>query len=119
MKFSGPKLLLHLEGLVVLMAACALYQKLGASWIRFAILFLAPDLSMFGYFLGKTIGAHLYNVAHTYVAPFALGSIAYFASLPSLFPICLIWMAHVGFDRFLGYGLKYNTDFKDTHLHRV
>ena len=31
----------------------------------------------------------------------------------------LIWIVHIGVDRTLGYGLKYPTDFKDTHLQRV
>jgi Domain of unknown function (DUF4260) len=31
----------------------------------------------------------------------------------------LIWLAHIGIDRVLGYGLKYPTGFKDTHLSRV
>jgi hypothetical protein len=30
----------------------------------------------------------------------------------------LIDLAHVGFDRMLGYGLKYGTGFGDTHLGR-
>jgi hypothetical protein len=33
--------------------------------------------------------------------------------------IALIWFAHIGTDRFLGYGLEYPTRFKDTHLQRV
>jgi hypothetical protein len=33
--------------------------------------------------------------------------------------IALIWLAHVGFDRALGYGLKYATAFGDTHLGRI
>jgi hypothetical protein len=31
-------------------------------------------------------------------------------------PLALIWFAHIGFDRLLGFGLKYPTRFKDTHL---
>lgn len=119
MKASGPKLVLHAEGLGVLMAACVAYHKLGASWIEFAVLFLAPDISMIGYFFGKKLGAFSYNVAHTYLVPFLLGFIAYVANLPVLAPIAVIWIAHIGFDRLLGYGLKYETHFKDTHLGRV
>jgi len=33
--------------------------------------------------------------------------------------ISLIWIAHIGIDRVLGYGLKYPTAFKDTHLQKV
>ena len=33
--------------------------------------------------------------------------------------LTIIWLAHIGFDRVLGYGIKYETAFKDTHLQRV
>jgi hypothetical protein len=33
--------------------------------------------------------------------------------------LALIWLTHIGLDRALGYGLKYPTHFKDTHLQRV
>jgi hypothetical protein len=33
--------------------------------------------------------------------------------------LALIWLAHIGADRALGYGLKYPTRFQDTHLQRV
>ena len=119
MKISAPKLLLHAEGLAALVAACIVYHKLSASWIEFAVLFLAPDIFMLGYLSGKKTGALFYNSAHTYLVPFVLGLIAWFGNVPVLTPIAVIWFAHIGFDRLLGYGLKYPTDFKDTHLSRV
>ena len=119
MKLSGPKLLLHAEGLAVLVAACIVYHEVAASWGLFAALFLAPDLLMVGYLFGKKVGAPLYNAGHTYTAPFLLWLVVYFAHQPSLFPLCLIWAAHIGFDRLLGYGLKYESGFKDTHHSRV
>jgi hypothetical protein len=36
-----------------------------------------------------------------------------------LLSAALIWLAHIGMDRALGYGLKYPTTFKDTHLGHV
>jgi hypothetical protein len=33
--------------------------------------------------------------------------------------VSLIWLAHIGLDRAVGYGLKYPTAFKETHLQRV
>lgn len=119
MSLSVPKALLHLEGLVVLIAACVAYRSFGASWYKFGILFLAPDLSMLGYLFGKKVGAIAYNCVHTYVGPFLLCLLAHLANLPALFPLCIIWLAHIGLDRLLGYGLKYGIDFKTTHLHRV
>src|SRR5919198_5902888 len=65
-------------------------------------------------------GALVYNAAHTYVWPVALAAACLLTGSPSLpVEIALIWSAHIGVDRFLGYGLKYPTAFKDTHLGRV
>ncbi|AIM07305.1 hypothetical protein BAHan_3779 [Bacillus anthracis] len=33
--------------------------------------------------------------------------------------IGLIWTAHIGMDRMFGYGLKYETEFKGTHIQRL
>lgn len=118
-KRSGPRTLLHLEGLVALTVACLAYRGVGAHWGQFLLLFLMPDVSMVGYCFGRPIGAAVYNAAHTYVGPFLLGLIAYYGHRPSLLPLALIWVAHIGFDRLLGYGLKYATAFKDTHLGRA
>jgi hypothetical protein len=119
MKLLSPKPLLRAEGLAVLVAACFLYHALHGSWLIFAALFLTPDLFMLGYLFGARVGACSYNLVHTYTAPLALGFVAYFAPTTSLFAFCVLWTAHIGFDRFLGYGLKYETGFKDTHLQRV
>lgn len=112
-------MLLHLEGFAALVAACFAYWKLEASWAYFALLFLAPDLSMFGYVVGKATGAWCYNAAHTYLAPASLAAVVYAADQSKLLFLAIVWIAHIGFDRLLGYGLKYPSGFKDTHLHRV
>jgi len=119
MKFSGPRLLLGIEGFVVLLVACILYRNPDGSWGKFAALFLVPDLFILGYVFGPKTGARLYNAVHTYTAPLLLWLIAHFAGYSTLVPLCLIWVAHIGFDRLLGYGLKYDTAFKDTHLGKV
>jgi Domain of unknown function (DUF4260) len=85
----------------------------------FALLFLAPDLLIVGYLFGARAGARVYNAGHTYAAPVLLFVVAVCGHQPSLLPLALIWFAHIGFDRLLGYGLKYDTGFKDTHLGRV
>jgi len=119
MKLTGPNILLRLEGLAALGLSSLIYASWGFSWTEFLLLFLAPDLMMVGYFGGARIGAATYNAAHTYCAPLILGLLAHFEHHPSLTPIALIWAAHIGFDRLVGYGLKYGTDFKETHLGRV
>jgi hypothetical protein len=119
MNLTAPKWLLRLEGLAVLAAASVEYGRQGYPWGRFFLLFLAPDLLMIGYLWGAKVGAAVYNAGHTYAAPLSLWLVAFFGHLPFLLPLALIWAAHIGFDRLLGYGLKYGTGFKDTHLVKV
>ncbi len=82
----------------------------------FAALFLVPDLSMLAYFAGRRIGAVSYNLAHSYILPIALAAAGVVLSRHGLLAPALIWIAHIGFDRMLGYGLKYPTAFGHTHL---
>ena len=114
---GGPAVLLRLEALAVLAGLAGWYWMSAQDWTLFAILFLAPDLSMLGYVAGRRIGAVCYNAAHSYLGPIAV--IAAAQVQPALLPFGLIWGAHVAFDRTLGYGLKYGTAFGDTHLGRV
>lgn len=112
---GSVKVLLRLEGLAVLIVAVLLYWHWQFGWLRFAWLFLLPDISMAGYLAGKRVGAIIYNAMHTYVGPLALAALA-LAGQSQLTPYALIWIAHIGLDRMLGFGLKYPTGFGDTHL---
>jgi hypothetical protein len=114
-----PRLLLHIEGGAVLLATCLFYHQLHGSWLWFAVLFLTPDLFMLGYLAGKRVGAFCYNLAHTYTAPVLVWSALWFSGQTAYDWLVLIWFAHIGWDRLIGYGLKYETAFKDTHLQRV
>jgi Domain of unknown function (DUF4260) len=107
---------LRLEGAAVFAAAAALYAHAGLSWPLFAALILAPDLAMLGYLLGPRLGAGAYNVAHTYALALPLALAGVFMGRPAVLAVGLIWVAHIGFDRALGYGLKYPSGFGDTHL---
>ena len=111
-----PRLILRAEGLAICGLAILLYSKAGDSWWLFAILFLAPDLSYLG---GACVGAIVYNAAHTLVAPLALAAAGLLLPAFILVPLALIWAAHIGFDRLLGYGLKYGAGFAFTHLGRI
>ncbi|MGO9700675.1 MAG: DUF4260 domain-containing protein [Xanthobacteraceae bacterium] len=116
---GGVRLLLRLEGFAAFAAALAVYGHNDYSWAAFAVFFLAPDLSMLAYLAGPRAGALGYNLVHSYVPPFALVCFGFFAGVPIAAAGGLIWIAHIGFDRALGYGLKYQTAFGDTHLGRV
>jgi hypothetical protein len=114
-----PRLLLRLEGLAVLIVAVTGYHAIGASWVLFAVLLLLPDLGLLGYLAGPRIGALAYNTVHTYVGPAGLAALAYLGVAPGAWPVCLIWVAHIGMDRALGLGLKFPSAFRDTHLGAV
>lgn len=116
---GGVRIALRLEGLAVLLASVTAYMQLGAGWGAFAMLFLVPDLSFLGYLAGARIGAAVYNLAHSYIGPVALLALGTLADMPVALAVGLIWCAHIGFDRLLGYGLKYASGFTATHLGRI
>ncbi|MBL8957257.1 MAG: DUF4260 domain-containing protein [Myxococcaceae bacterium] len=110
---GSVKLQLRLEGLAITAVSAVLYARLGFGWGTFAALFLVPDVSFAGYLFGPRIGAACYNFMHGMIAP------ALLALIPGMLPYALIWFAHIGFDRALGYGLKYPDAFGHTHLGMV
>ncbi|MEO0324324.1 MAG: DUF4260 domain-containing protein [Myxococcota bacterium] len=112
-----PRLLLRAEALLGLALLLVAYGALGASWTRFALLFLAPDLSFVAYLAGPRVGAWTYDAAHSLIGPGAL--VAGSSLAPTLLPLAVLWAAHIAFDRALGYGLKYETGFRHTHLGTV
>jgi len=116
---TKPRWLLHLEGAAIFVLAIFLYRAGHFSWGLFALLFLAPDLFMLGYLIDAKRGAACYNLVHTDAGPVALLLISLVLPAPQLTPFGLIWLAHLGCDRMLGFGLKYPTFFKDTHLQRL
>ena len=111
--------LLRLEGLPVAGGAVSTYHRFDQIWWLFVVLILLPDISMLGYLRNPRLGAWCYNFAHTYVVPLALFPIGWVFHWHYLFTVALIWIAHIGFDRALGYGLKRDTGFKDTHLGQI
>ena len=116
---GAPRTVLRLEGAAALAGASVAYASLGGKWSVFALLFLLLDLSMLGYLAGPRVGAACYNAAHTYLGPALLAVLGATSGVHGLLSVACIWAAHVGFDRLLGYGLKYGTSFGDTHLGRV
>lgn len=116
---GGPKLLLRIEGAAIFIFALIAYSRTGHSWWLFVLLFLAPDLSMLAYLANPRVGAACYNFVHTLSLPIALFCAALFLHLPLALVLATIWFAHIGFDRMLGYGLKYASAFGDTHLGRI
>lgn len=116
---TQPRLLLRLEGAVAAAAALTVYFHDDHPWRLFLALVLAPDLTFVGYLAGTTVGPAFYNTAHAYIAPIAILAVGEVAGGGVAVAVALVWLVHIGFDRALGYGLKYPTAFKDTHLQRV
>jgi hypothetical protein len=105
-----------MEGAALLGASVIGYDAIDASWWIFALMFLVPDAAMAGYGLGTRTGATLYNIAHTTALPLALFAGCVMLRDQTSMAAALIWLAHIGFDRAVGYGLKYGDDFHHTHL---
>ena len=116
---GGPRLLLRLEGLGLFLAAAAGYATTEQPWWLFAALFLAPDLSMAFYVFGRRVGALFYNAAHITVLPMVAVLAGFVAEDLTVIAAAMIWLAHIGIDRALGYGLKYSAGFGFTHLGRL
>jgi hypothetical protein len=111
--------LLRLEGLAVLLLSLYGYAAVEGRWLWYAVLFLTPDLSAAGYLANPRAGSVAYNVVHTYLAPAALLGAGWIFRFPVLTLAGLILGGHIGLDRFLGFGLKYPSAFKDTHIQRA
>jgi hypothetical protein len=116
---SIPHMLLRLEGLAMLIGMIILYGYWGFSWWIFALCLLAPDISIAAYMINKEVGAVTYNLVHSYIVPLLLAIVCLVVEVPVGLQVGIIWLAHIGMDRSVGYGLKYTSDFKDTHLARV
>ncbi len=114
-----PRYLLRAEGLALFLAAAAVYFEQDYGLLLALLLILAPDLSFAAYAAGPRIGSYAYNAFHTTIGPLVLGSVGIVGDWEPAIEVALIWLAHIGIDRALGYGLKYPTAFKDTHLQRV
>ncbi|HEY1500458.1 MAG TPA: DUF4260 domain-containing protein [Acidobacteriaceae bacterium] len=118
---ARPDGILRIEGTCALVASVSGYFLfLHGHWGLFAVLILAPDLSLLGYATKNLrFAANLYNLAHNYALPVILGLIAWKWNSPFSAEIAAIWVAHIGMDRMLGFGLKYPQAFKPTHLQTV
>lgn len=114
-----PTVILRLEGAIILSLAVFLYVRGDGGWLLFLLLLLAPDVSLVGYAAGPRVGAVAYNALHTTVGPAAVAVAGILAESTGAVSVALVWFAHIGLDRLLGYGLKHTSGFRDTHLGRI
>lgn len=113
------KTLLKTEALAEALFALAVFTSLPYAWWVLPATFLLPDLSMAGYLAGPRVGAFCYNFAHHKALALAVGVGGWWLGQPVLLLVGTVLLFHSAVDRLLGYGLKYATGFRDTHLGRV
>jgi len=113
------KQLLKLEELGSLVIGVYLFSTLDLSWWWFFGLFLLPDISMLGYLFETKIGAWSYNFFHLKILGVVLFLLGFYFESLVLQVAGIIIFSHAAFDRVMGYGLKYETGFKDTHLGKM
>jgi hypothetical protein len=116
---GGARTVLRLEGVALFIGMTSLYYIWDGDWLVYALLFFVPDFSFAAYLSGPRFGAMIYNAAHSYLAPMAMMTAGFGTASPLILSIAMIWLAHIGFDRALGYGLKYAAGFGYTHLGRI
>lgn len=107
------KSLLKLEEFLLFCLSLLLFSGLDYSWGLSALLFFAPDLSMLGYLANPRLGAWTCNLIHHKGLAITLYAFGFLLATPWLM------FAHSSFDRILGYGLKHEDAFQNTHLGRI
>jgi hypothetical protein len=112
------KTILMLEniGLLILGITACNYQPINLSWYVWIILFFSPDIGMLGYFINNKWGAVCYNIFHHLGVAIVFYLAGLYYQLPMLQLAGCIIFSHSAFDRVMGYGLKYSTGFKFTHV---
>lgn len=111
--------ILRLEGLAIFLASIYFYRHFEGSWVTFVIFILSPDISLLGYLKDQKIGSVAYNIAHNLFLALGIFMIGILFDIRILSLLGLILTAHIGADRFMGYGLKYQGNFKETHIQKV
>jgi hypothetical protein len=109
---------LQIEGFGAFVAATIAYASLGGDLVWFVPALLLPDLSAIGYLRGPRIGALVYNLVHNAALGLAVLGAGLYLSVAPIVLAGTILVAHVGMDRFAGYGVKLMSSFHDTHLGR-
>lgn len=110
---------LRAEGAAIFILSILTFRVVDDGWLLFILLLLVPDVSMVGYLVNNRVGALTYNVGHTLVIPLIMITAGSYYGVLWMLVGGLIWLAHIGMDRMLGYGLKETKGFKHTHLGKI
>lgn len=113
---GSVKFWLRIENLGVLLVSVFAYMQLDLGLAKFLVLFLIPDIAFVAYLANPRIGAFCYNLTHSYLGAVLLLVSGWAVNSEAMISVGIIWIAHIGFDRALGFGLKYSAGFRYTHL---
>lgn len=125
------KSLLKIEEFAQLTVCIVLLALFNHQWWTYLLLFIAPDIGMVGYLFNPKVGSWIYNLLHhkglAILVGFSgllftttpLSDVVWHTELPLALTAMLILYGHSSMDRAFGIGLKYEDDFKNTHLGRI
>ena len=113
------KTLLKLEELAIFILCLLLFFQLDFAWWWFAVLFFLPDIGILGYFINPKIGGFIYNFFHLRIVAAIVAIYATTYGDENWKLAAVILFAHISFDRMLGFGLKHNNSFYNTHLGNI
>jgi Domain of unknown function (DUF4260) len=113
------KSIIKLEELAMLLVSVFVLAHFDVAWWWYLLMFIGPDISMLGYFAGKTAGAFTYNFFHHKAVGLAVVMAGYAWNIHELLWTGIVIFGHSSFDRMMGYGLKYTEGFQFTHLGKV
>ncbi|MCA6454062.1 MAG: DUF4260 domain-containing protein [Chitinophagaceae bacterium] len=108
----------ELAQLLIAMVALS-QQPISFSWWTWPLLFLSPDISMLGYLINPRAGALCYNLFHHKGIALVVLFLGHLMHSDMFLLAGMLLYAHACFDRAMGYGLKYQDSFNNTHLGRI
>jgi hypothetical protein len=119
MVVGTPRRLLRVEGATLFAGSLIAYSTTDQAWWLVPLTLLLPDLTMIGYLGSTRLGSYLYNLGHSTPLPAGIVAIGWWQDKSLVVALGLVWIAHIGLDRLVGYGLKYDDHFQHTHLGRL
>jgi hypothetical protein len=113
------KNILKLEELAEFALGIFIFSRLDFAWWYFPLLLLSPDIGMLGYLVNPKIGAWLYNLFHHKALAITILVFGFTQNNQVVMLVGTILFSHAAFDRTMGYGLKYEDSFANTHLGKI
>ncbi len=114
------KVILRLEALLIFLLSLFFFSALNnVSWLAIIAFWILPDISIAGYLLNKTLGRIIYNLVHNYLPASFVVFVGMLSQSDVIMAFGIAYVSHIALDRALGFGLKYQSGFKDTHLQKV